>query len=208
MMLYSITKLLSECLVKLLKKWNRKSVNIFDSGMSGQCYIRVKGINFGLIEDNPNQEYAIQVYNPVTKNKTKFYVFHYKNQRNFSIVFSIELANIKSQTFTIYLYKQYSIFHSLLGELVIPISAFPENAVCVETLELSMNKYKDMPISMNIDVHVDTNGAKMFSAPPGESKLQYFDIEQYRNRVAIKDDFTPKGIKASASQPLVLAGYF
>ena len=178
----------------------------------GVFYIKIKGINFGLLHDKPDQLYAFQVYNPITNNKTKYYTFHYKNQRNFEMKFSIDVVNEKSQTFTIYLYKCHTLYKELLAELVVPLSAFEPNTVCMETCELRMKKNLQFPLSINFDAHLDLDGSNMFAAPPGRSQLSFFDIDAYRSRISMSNSFveakTPKGIKASASQPLVFAGYY
>ena len=178
---------------------------------SGIIYFRIRGVNLGLIEDKPDSLYAIQIYNPTNGNKTKYCTFHFKNQRNFTGVFSIDLVNSKTQTFTIYIYKCHTFRKELLGELIIPISSYPLDKVCFDVLEVKMAKKKlPSPISVVLDVHVNTNGAPKFSAPPGESQLAFFDIDQFRAKMSIQNDFViaPRNkVRAATSVPLLVSGY-
>ena len=101
----------------------------------------------------------------------------------------------------------------MIAELIIPFSAFPPNTVCSETCELRMKKDGEFPLSINFDAHLDLDGSEKFSAPLGQSQLSFFDVDSYFSRISASKSFTnlqsQKGsIRASASQPLVVAGYF
>ena len=88
------------------------------------AFFNIYGINFGSLEDDPEKVYAIQIYNPVTNKKSDLFTFHYKNHSKFHQKFSIDIVNLSTQTFTIYLHKINAIFNTQIAEAIVPLSAF------------------------------------------------------------------------------------
>ena len=176
-----------------------------------KAFFNVSGINFGSLIADKEQLFAIQVFNPVTNKKSDLFTFHYKNHNNFHQKFSVDIVNLATQNVIIYLHRVNSLFNHKLAKVIIPLSAFPENKLCHEVVEMqSKKKHMDFPFSIVFDMHVNTECGPAFKAPVGESRMKFFDTTQYLVSSGSGDIYpnNKKGIRAAKSQPLLGANYF
>ena len=156
--------------------------------MGFKAYIRVIGVNFGSFKDKDNQLYSVQMYNPVSGLKSKFFSFHFKNRNEFTIKFNLDVNDKEHQFFVLYIHKIKTFTKELIGQVNIPFSAFPLNAVCHETVELQMNRKQEIPMSISFDIHLNENNSPAWSAPPGVSQLECFDPQKYANEHMLFED--------------------